>query len=169
MTWVLVFLAAARQLVGVPYELGGRDPKKGIDCQGLIFLPAEKVKSCSWKSYSVYPTKTVARRELGAPVPGASPVSREALDVTKLQPGDVIMLLNPAENPAEPSLTELAGTKQWVWHMGLYAGDGNWLNADPFTGKVAEQPLAQYLAEHDYSGIYATRMKNGPTPARCRH
>ena len=46
--------------------------------------------------------------------------------------------------------------------------NGRWLNADPFAGKVAEQPLAAYLEQHGYSGIYVTRMKNGPKPARCR-
>jgi hypothetical protein len=168
MHWTLVFLAAARQLLGVPYEFGGRDAKKGIDCQGLIFLAAEAVKPCSWKSYSVYPTKTVKWRELGAPVPGLSPVSREELDVTKLQPGDHVMLLSPTENPAEPALTTLGEVPQWVWHVGLYSGDGSWLNADPFAGKVSEQPLAAYLADHGYSGIYVTRMRSGPTPARCR-
>ncbi len=168
MKWALLFVAAARQLVGTPYELGGRDAKKGVDCQGLVFLAAQAVKACSWKSYSVYPTKTLAWRELGDPVPGASPVSREELDVTKLEPGDHVMLLNPAENPAEPSLTTLGGVPHWVWHVGLYAGDGRWLNADPFSGKVAEQPLADYLRDHGYAGIYVTRMKNGPKPARCR-
>lgn len=163
-----MLLAAARQLLGVPYELGGRDPEKGVDCQGVVFLAAQSVKSCSWRSYSVYPTKTVKRRELGDPVPGASPVSSADLDMSKLQPGDFVMLLAASENPAEPALTELGGVKQWVWHVGLYAGDGKWLNADPFTGKVAEQPLDLYLSEHAYAGVFVTRMKNGPAPARCR-
>lgn len=161
-------LAAARALLGTPYSLGGRDAKKGVDCQGVVFLAAQAVKKCSWKSYSVYPTRTLAWRELGEPVPGASPVKREELDLSLLQPGDHVMLLDPAENPAEPSLTTLDAKPQWVWHVGLYAGDGKWLNADPFTSQVAEQPLADYLAAHDYAGIYVTRMKNGPTPARCR-
>lgn len=168
MSKALLLLAAARQLLGTPYELGARSPGKGLDCQGVIFVAAQSVRSCSWRSYSVYPTKTVEWRELGEPVPGLSPVSRAELDTAKLEPGDHVMLLSPAENSAEPALTELGGAKQWVWHVGLYAGDGQWLNADPFAGKVAEQPLAAYLAEHDYSGIYVTRMKNGPTPARCR-
>jgi len=168
MTKALMLLAAARALLGTPYQLGGRDWEKGVDCQGLVFLAAETVKACSWKSYSVYPTRTLKWRELGEPVNGASPAATAALDASLLREGDHVMLLHAAENPAEPALTELGGVKQWVWHVGLYAGDGMWINADPFTGKVSEQPLKPYLEGHGYSGVYVTRMKAGPAPRRCR-
>ena len=37
-----------------------------------------------------------------------------------------------------------------------------------FSGKVQEQSLSEYLEAHGYSGVYVTRMENGPRPARCR-
>ena len=102
MTKALMLLAAARAMIGTPYQLGGRDWEKGVDCQGLVFLAAETVKSCSWRSYSVYPTRTLKWQELGAPVPGASPAPTAALDESLLREGDHVMLLHEAENPAEP-------------------------------------------------------------------
>lgn len=165
---IAVMLEVARNLVGTPYVLGGREAGKGVDCQGVVFLAAQAAKRCSWKSYSVFPTKTVALKEFGEPVPGLSPVSREALDVSKLEPGDVVMLLDTTENIKEPALAQLDGQDVWVWHMGLYAGDGKWIDADPFTSQVQEHPLADYLSAHSYAGIFVTRMKHGPRPARCR-
>jgi hypothetical protein len=29
-------IAAARGLIGVPFELGGRDPARSLDCAGLV-------------------------------------------------------------------------------------------------------------------------------------
>ena len=168
MTKALLLLAAARSMLGTPYVLGGRDAVKGVDCQGIVFLAAETVKKCSWRSYSVYPTRTLKWRELGEPVPGASPAATATLEESLLREGDHVMLLSPAENTAEPALTDLEGVKQWVWHVGLYAGDGKWVNADPFSGKVSEQGLREYLEAHGYSGVYVTRMKAGPAPRRCR-
>ena len=68
---------AARELLGVHYELGGRlrTPGEGIDCQGVLFYAAERIGSCAWKSFSVMPTKSVAWRELGRRVPGLDPVA----------------------------------------------------------------------------------------------
>jgi hypothetical protein len=168
MRWIAVMLEAARHLLGTPYALGGREAGKGVDCQGVVFLAAQAVKPCSWKSYSVFPTKTVALKELGEPVPGLSPVSRETLDVTQLEPGDVVMLLNAVENIKEPAIAQLDGKDVWVWHMGLYSVDGKWIDADPFTGQVQEHPLTDFLSQHNYAGIFVTRMKHGPHPSRCR-
>lgn len=165
--WATRMVERARQLVGTPYVLGGRAPGKAIDCQGVVFLAAQAVKGCSWRSYSVYPTRAVKSGELGLPVPGLSPVSAAALDVALLQPGDVVMLLADVENPAEPALVTLDGTPQWVWHEGLASGDGKWINADPIEG-TQEVPLADYLRDHGYAGVFVTRMKSGPRPVECR-
>lgn len=161
-------VARARQLVGTPYVLGGRKPGQALDCQGVVFLAAEAVRRCSWKSYSVYPTVTVKRQELGAPVPGLSPVSTAALDVSKLKAGDFVMLLADVENPAEGPLAKLDEADQWVWHVGLFSGEGKWINADPFSGETQEGPLAEFLEEHGYTGVFVTRMTAGPRPSRCR-
>jgi len=163
-------VSAAKELVGTTYQLGGRlRGAEGIDCQGVVFYAAERIASCGWKSFSVNPTESVRFKELGEGVPGLFPVTTEELDPSLLQPGDVIMLLAPVENPVEPSMVTLGGERLWVWHVGLAIGDGKWINADPFTAEVIEGDLLQYLKDHEYPAIAVTRMERGPKPHRCRH
>jgi hypothetical protein len=164
-------VAAARAAVGTRYQFGGRlRGTEGIDCLGVVFLAAEAIGPCGWKSFSVYPTKLVEHQELGAPVEGLSPVSTAELDVAKLEVGDVLMLLHPTENPAEAPIAELNGVPVWVWHTGVYSGEGKWLVGDLFAGQVIETDVKRYLADYAfaYVGVFVTRMKSQPAPARCR-
>jgi hypothetical protein len=162
-------VAAAKELVGKTYQMGGRlRGTEGIDCQGVVFYAVERLTSCGWRSFSVNPTESVRFKELGEGVPGLFPVPTEELDPSLIQPGDVIMLLAPVENPAEPSMVTLGGERLWVWHVGLAIGDGKWINADPFTAQVQEGDLLEYLREHEYPSIAVTRMERGPRPHRCR-
>ncbi|MBW1810995.1 MAG: hypothetical protein JRJ87_22590, partial [Deltaproteobacteria bacterium] len=112
------FLAAARELLGVEYEFGGRLRKtdEGIDCQGIIFYAAERIGRCRWKSFSTLPTDSVAWHELGVRVPGLDPVRTEVLDTSYLRPGDIILLVDRFENTAEPSIAMIDETPVWVWH-----------------------------------------------------
>jgi cell wall-associated NlpC family hydrolase len=166
------YVAAARELLGVPYTFGGRMRRagEGIDCQGVLFYAAERVGRCGWKSFSVMPTRSVAEEELGRTVEGLAPVASAKLDVTRLEPGDVLLLVGYGRNPAEPSIGLLEGQPVWVWHTGLYTGQGKWLVGDHFAGQVVEVDLAHYLAEHadSYAGVWVTRMTRGPGPQRCR-
>lgn len=164
------FVAAARELLALDYRFGGRlrHPGDGIDCQGVLFYAAERICPCGWKSYSTKPTESVARGELGRAVPGLDPVATSLLDTGKLEPGDIVLLLADAENPAEPSIATIGDQPVWVWHTGIHTGSGKLLHADIFTGKVVEQDLRAYLEEHDYAGIFVTRMRARPRPERCR-
>lgn len=166
------YVQAARELIGVRYHLGGRmlRPGDGIDCQGVLFYGAERIGSCGWKSYSVLPTVSVARGELGSAVQGMAPISSENLDVARLQPGDVLLLVGYTENPAEPAIGYLKEQRVWVWHTGVYAGAGRWIVGDHYAGKVVETDLAQYLRDHAdaYAGVYVTRIEEHPSPLRCR-
>lgn len=167
---------AARGLLGTPYEFGGRlrarpgGRREGLDCQGLVFLAAERVERCGWRSFSVLNVDTVRTGELGAPVPGLAPVASAKLDVSRLRPGDYLMLVGPGANPAEGPIGQLDGEDVWVWHVGLYAGGGRWIVGDHFAGAVVEVDLTAYLAEHadTYSGVFVTRLTSGPRPPRCR-
>jgi hypothetical protein len=161
---------AARELLGTNYDFGGRlrDKNDGIDCQGLVFYAAERIGSCNWKSFSTMPTKTVKNQELGTPVDGLSPVAFKDLDLDKLQTGDVINMVAPIKNNAEPAIGKLEDQDVWVWHVGMYTQDGHWIHADPFSGKVVEENLKNYLGQYSYQGIYVTRMQNGPSPKYCR-
>jgi hypothetical protein len=166
------FVTAAREVLGVPYDFGGRlrDAQDGIDCQGVLFYAAERVGACGWKSFSVMPTKSVPAGELGVAVEGMAPVASSELDVSKLLPGDVLLLVGYGQNPAEPSIGTLKGQPVWVWHTGLYSGGGKWIVGDHFAGKAVEVDLKQYLEEHSesYVGLVVTRMTDGPRPQRCR-
>ena len=162
-----LMLQAARELKGVPYTFGGRLREgEGIDCLGLIYFAAERVGPCGWKSFSVNPTTLVKRKELGVPVPGLSPAAVDAFDAGALQPGDVVFLLSPSKNPAEPSIASIDGGAMWVWHTGLATEDGRFIEADIPT--VIEPDLNEYLHLYGYAGIYVLRMKDGPKPATCR-
>jgi cell wall-associated NlpC family hydrolase len=166
------FVTAAREVLGVPYDFGGRlrHADDGIDCQGVLFYAAERVGSCGWKSFSVMPTKSVPDGELGVAVEGMAPVASSELDISKLQPGDVLLLVGYGANPAEPAIGTLKGQPVWVWHTGLYSGQGKWIVGDHFAGQAVEVDLKQYLAGHaeSYAGLVVTRMTEGPKPKRCR-
>ncbi|NTX17149.1 hypothetical protein HUA76_40885 [Myxococcus sp. CA056] len=166
------FVLAAREVLGVPYVLGGRlrEGGAGLDCQGVLFYAAERVGRCGWKSFSVLPTVSVPAEELGASVSGLSPVASSSLEVSRLLPGDVLWLVGFDANPAEGAVGELSGRPVWVWHTGLYSGNGKWIVGDHFAGEVVEVDLVTYLKEHadTYSGLVVTRMEQGPRPGRCR-
>lgn len=166
------FVAAAREVLGVPYDFGGRlrDAGDGIDCQGVLFYAAERVGPCGWKSFSVMPTQSVPAGALGVAVEGMAPVASSALERSRLRPGDVLLLVGYGQNPAEPAIGTLEGQPVWVWHTGLYSGEGKWIVGDHFAGKAVEVDLKQYLANHadSYAGLVVTRMADGPRPKRCR-
>jgi hypothetical protein len=103
-------------------------------------------------------------------VEGLAPVASSELDLSKLQPGDVLLLVGFDQNPAEPAIGTLGGQPVWVWHTGLYSGAGKWIVGDHFAGQVVEVDLKSYLAEHEdtYAGLVVTRMTDGPHPMRCQ-
>lgn len=158
----------ARLFLGTPYVFGGRGGG-AIDCMGTVFAAAERVQRCGWKSFAVKPTQLVKDRSLGEAVPGLAPVASDALDVSRLQAGDVLMLVAAVENTREPAIGALNGHDVWVWHMGLYAGGGKWIVGDHFAGKVVETDLAAYLKEHadTYEGLFVLRPVK-VAPVKCR-
>lgn len=66
-------LVQALSLIGTPYRMGGRDPKSGLDCSGLV-------------GYVYAQTKAVDLPR------SAAEISRqgEAVDKEQLQPGDLV-------------------------------------------------------------------------------
>lgn len=161
---------SAREVLGVPYRLGGRmrGPADGLDCQGLVFYSVERLGPCGWRSFSVFPTESILRGELGPQVLG--PIQSAELDLSELRPGDVLWLLGFSENPKEPAIGALAGRPAWVWHLALYVGGGKMIAGDHHAGEVAELELRRYLVEHadEYAGLLVTRLSGPPAPRRCR-
>ncbi len=152
-------VTAARKYLGRPFRWGGRSSK--LDCLGLCFLSWQDVTGTSWRKISVYPTKMVAKNQLGVPVPGLDGVRSSKIPWEQLQPGDFLLFLGAAENPAEPALTTVDGTPMWVWHTGLYSGgeDHRFIVGDHFAGKVVETSLSRYLREEGagYDGLFVVR------------
>ena len=110
------------------------------------------------------PTRSIPAGELGARVAGLAPIATRDLDTKRLLRGDVLWLVGPAHNPAEPAIAELDGAPVWVWHTAIYAGDGRLLAGDHFAGRVVEEPLLPYLRAHDdvYTGLIVTRLDDAP-------
>jgi cell wall-associated NlpC family hydrolase len=167
-----ILVESARDVLGVPYLLGGRMKKgaHGLDCQGLVFFAMERLSGCGWRSFDVFPTRSIPAGEMGASIPGLSPVATADLDPDMLRPGDVLHFVGPAENPAEGPIGKLGHQAVWVWHMGLYAGGGQFIVGDHFAGEVTEADLRVYLQEHgdEYTGLWVTRPSAKTQPRQCR-
>jgi len=152
-------VTAARRYLGRPYQFGARG--RELDCMGLVFLAWADANDADWRKLSVNPSEIVAKRQLGAPVPGLDGVPTPRIDWKLLRPGDVIFLLGPPPNPAEPSLVTIDGVPEWVWHMGLYSGgdDHRFVVGDHFHGEVVEVALPAYLHSYAawYDAIFVTR------------
>lgn len=163
-------VVAARELLERPYEWGGRlREHEGIDCLGVVLAAAERVSGCGWRSFSVNPTDLVNSRALGAPVEVASGVLSAQLEISLLQPGDVVMLMSPVENPSEPALTKVGGVPMWVWHVGIASSGGRWVVGDHHAGKVIETGLHDSLRANadEYAAVYVGRP-TGQRPKVCR-
>ncbi|MCU0695833.1 MAG: hypothetical protein MUC96_04795 [Myxococcaceae bacterium] len=163
-------LEAALALLGSPYTWGGRlRGREGLDCMGVVLAAAEQASGCGWRSYPVKPTELVAQRLWGAPGEGLAPVATDALDVTRLERGDVLLLVGPSLNPAEPPIGRLGDVDVWVWHVGLSLGEGRALFGDHHAGATVEEMLVPYLQRYrsEYLGLFVLR---GPAtrPSRCR-
>ncbi|MDP2308504.1 MAG: hypothetical protein Q8P18_20965 [Pseudomonadota bacterium] len=150
---------AARQYMGRPYRFGGRGAQ--LDCMGLVFLAWADATGGNWRKLSVNPTRIVARRQLGPAVESLAGVPTERIDWDLLKPGDVIFLLGPTQNPAEPAIATVDGVPEWVWHMGLYSGgaERRFVVGDHFHGRVSELALPAYLTRYAdwYDAIFVTR------------
>ena len=165
-------LAAAEKYIGEPYVFGGRLERSGcrrggrsvtcqpgIDCQSLIFFAMEDTTGRSWRRFSVMPTVSVARGELGQPVAGLNGVLREDLDPSMLSPGDVLFFLMEDYNLENDGPLHTVGEQRYgTWHTGLFHGvkDGKYrvLHAAP-----GERVRKQALSDIPFDALFVTRME----------
>jgi peptidoglycan DL-endopeptidase CwlO len=110
--------------IGVPYVWGGASPTGGFDCSGLVMW--------LWAQHGLaLPHFAAAQYHLG-PVVETGPV----LDLTKLQPGDLLFFHD-------------------LGHVGIYVGNGYLLHA-PHTGTFVQlAPLSEAWFQDTFVG--ATR------------
>ncbi|HCF59568.1 MAG TPA: hypothetical protein DFS52_16435 [Myxococcales bacterium] len=169
-------IEAAEDHLGKPYFFGGRDGRtgcrgvkrcpEGIDCQSLIFFAYEKVLGKRWGSFSVFPSISVKRRELGDPVPGLSGVLREDLEMKLLQTGDVLFFMIAGWNlAADPSIYEKDGVQYGVWHTGMVHenrdGEAMVIHARP-----GDRVVIQPLSEITFEALYVLRLPYTQLPEK---
>lgn len=103
----------AKQFLGTPYDWGGTDLRRGVDCSGFT----QQV----WKKFGVnLPRVSQDQANVG-----------EHVDISKLQPGDLVLF------PGSQN-----GGRQGPGHVALYMGNGQILEAPHAGAAVRIAPLA---------------------------
>ncbi len=114
----------AMRYLGVPYVWGGESPA-GFDCSGLVKYVYAKIGI-------QLPRVSSDQYHVGQHIPS------DRLDL--LKPGDLVFF-------------GYGGDPNQVHHVGIYAGDGNFINAPASGGVVRISSLTQRIADrHDYVG-----------------
>jgi len=171
----------AKAQLGVQYMWGGRTPKQKsgnkpkdgyarLDCMGLVFASYAYAKNESWRKYDTYPSRLVKSGELGKPVKGLDGILKKELDADKLKKlklGDILYFLEPgyesrdkhlmAANIKDPATGRLISFEYKTWHMGMYAGNGQVINAFP-GDKVRYDMLTGNGLMADEGAFFVTRI-----------
>lgn len=106
-------VSLARAQIGTRYRLGGISPEKGFDCSGLVKFVMTALKLDVPRTAKQQATAGLAIKR----------------DTSELLPGDV--------------LTFGKGKKGSVSHVGIYVGDGRFVQASSAAGRVIETPLVR--------------------------
>ncbi len=104
-------VAMARAQIGTKYKFGGGSPEKGFDCSGLVKFVMAALNLD-------VPRTAKQQAKVGLAV---------VRDTSQLLPGDL--------------LTFGKGKKGVVSHVGIYVGDGRFVQASSAAGRVVESPL----------------------------
>ena len=100
-------------LIGVPFLDKGRDPKRGLDCWGLVLEVQRRIGNAV-PDYAV--TSCYASGECDAWVRGES-VGGKWVDVDEPLPGDIVVM---ETNPNMPGCID---------HCGVFIGGGRFIHA----------------------------------------
>ncbi len=161
---------AAERHLGKGYVFGGRDGRpgcvrtgkrvrcaSGIDCQSLIFFAYEQVLGTRWTRFSVFPSVSVRRQELGRPVPGLAGVLAAEVDPGLLRAGDVLFFLLEDYNlDADPALLVKDGRSYGTWHTGLVHSNGP-AGVKVIHAKPGDEVTIEPLGAIEYDGLFVVR------------
>ena len=132
------FVAAARELVGVPYRHAGRNGY-GIDCGGLIILAARRAGLLppDWD------------------VPPYSPI----IDVGMILAG-LREWCEPVERPGEPEAGDILLMRilRRPQHLAIASGEGSMIHVYVAAGRVIEHPLTEHWRQA-IVGIWRWRQR----------
>lgn len=133
----------------------------GIDCQSLIFFAYEQALGRAWTRYSVIPSVSIRRGELGRPVAGLDGALRDEVKPALLRRGDVLFFLLAGYNlDADQALFERTGTKYGTWHTGLvHCVDGDRVRV--IHAKPGDRVTVEPLAAIAFDALFAVRLVGG--------
>ncbi|MCP4810771.1 MAG: C40 family peptidase [Proteobacteria bacterium] len=142
-------LEHARTHLDTPWAWNGQATTKnpGLGCMSLVYRSYSHATGTPRSRYPVNPSELLASERLGTAV-AAIPVG---IPVEGLEPGDVVFFLTTTEIPDDP-MYSADGVDYWPWHMGLWAGDGQVLHAEP--GGVVRTQAVEEIA---WDVLLATR------------
>jgi hypothetical protein len=165
-----IVLAAERYL-GREYVFGGRDGRNGcregrrrvrcldgIDCQSLIFFAFESVTGRPWTRFSVQPSVSIRRGELGRPVAGLDGVRRTALRPELLLRGDVLFFLLEGYNlDADVPLLVVESERYGTWHTGIvHCRDGATVRV--IHARPGDRVVIEPLDAIAFDALFAVRL-----------
>ena len=148
-------MTRAEGYLGTPYRPSGRDTTRlpGLDCQGVIYLAYGSVSNTPWRSYSVDPSVVIASGMLGETVESLAGVTREGLELERLERGDVLYFLLANYVIEDEPLWVEGETRYWPWHTGIYWGDAVVLHSAPGAGVTKS-----WLKEMPFDRLLVTRL-----------
>jgi cell wall-associated NlpC family hydrolase len=122
--------AAAERLIGTPFRLHGRDPRRGLDCVGLVAASLAEIGRPAFAPVGYRLRQVAIERFLGA-------AARSGLVGTAgpAEPGDVLLLrLGPVQH-----------------HLVIAATAGGFVHAHAGLGRIVlTPPPLEWLAEHHW-------------------
>ena len=140
--------------VGTHWAWNGQatDKNPGLGCMSLVFRSYAAATGTPRSKYPVNPSELVASGLLGSEV---GLIGRD--EEVPFESGDVVyFLIAGYEIPDEP--LHVAGeVRYWPWHMGIYAGEGQVLHAEP--GGVVRYQAIEEIA---WDKVLGTRPGASP-------
>jgi len=159
----------ARKSLDVPFRWEGRGTKRlpGLDCLGLLFKSLEATTGLSWKKWSVAPSRLIEQLE-GRQFTIYLKKNRDLAIKRRMNSGDIVFLMW-ADMPTWDKPTgkvekiELDGSRRmapmWIWHTGIYSGNGKFIHASPYSGGVVEEDLLDFSNGLNFDAILVVNIE----------